>query len=190
MALGEPGYNRPMIACPVCEHAQAHGGECEVCGKRLAGPPPPSAAVEPLEGLEPTLREHAAAPAVLDAVPGLEPTGQGAVDAVGEPLPDLEATRADPLDVDAAPIPDLERTEAEGLPDDGPTALPAFPTCRYCRTPAVPGERVCSRCGMRLPGAAADGAGPGRPQESVRLCSCGAPLRGAVCPACGARAPT
>jgi hypothetical protein len=175
-----------MIVCPVCEHAQPHGGECEVCGKRLAGAPPPSPAVAPVEGLEPTL--HAGAPSLPpDAVPGLEPTGHGPVHVAAERVPDVEATCAAPVDVDAPPVPDLERTEAEGLPSDARTELPAFPVCRYCRTPALPGERVCSRCGMRLPALAA-AAGPAPAEPPVRRCSCGAPLRGPVCPACGGRA--
>jgi hypothetical protein len=173
-----------MIVCPLCEHAQPHGGDCELCGKRLdaAGAPAPS--VPPLEGLEPTL--HAAAAAAADGVPDLEPTGHAAVHLVAERVPDLEATRAPPVDVDAATLPDLERTEAAGLPSDGPTALPAFPTCRYCRTPALPGERVCARCGMRLPALAAPAA-PEVAAADVRRCSCGAPLRGPVCPVCGGR---
>jgi hypothetical protein len=174
-----------MIVCPVCEHAQPHGGECEVCGKRLAGPPPPPAAVERVEGLEPT--HHAAATAPPDVVPDLEPTGHGAVQLVEDWVPDLEATRAAPIDVDAEPMPDVERTETAGLPTDGPTALPVFPECRYCRTPAVPGERVCARCGMRLPVAPAS---PGLVAVAARLCSCGAPVRGSVCPSCGARVTT
>jgi hypothetical protein len=177
-----------MIVCPVCEHAQPHGGECEVCGKRLAGPPPPAAAIERVEGLEPTGYEGGAV-AVADPVPGLEPTGHGEVHLVPDLVPDLEATRAAPVDVDAAEIPGVERSGAAGLPADARTVLPAFPTCRYCRTPAVPGERVCSRCGMRLPVLSAPGSAAA-PAEAVRLCSCGAPRRGPVCPACGARAGT
>jgi hypothetical protein len=175
-----------MIVCPVCEHAQAHGGECELCGKRLAGPPPPAPGGDRLEGLEPTGHDARSIPVPPDAVPGLEPTGHAAVAPPLEAVPELEATAARPVDVDAARIADLEPTEAAGLPGDGPTPLPAFPTCRYCRTPALPGERVCARCGMRLPVAAA-AAEPHR-EPAARLCSCGAPLRGPVCPACGARA--
>ena len=83
-------------------------------------------------------------------LPELEPTLAAPTDAPEERTPDLEATRAAPIDVDAPPMADVERIEAP-IPGDAPTALPIAPVCRYCRTPAVPGERLCSRCGMRLP---------------------------------------
>lgn len=173
-----------MIVCPVCEHAQAHGGECEVCGKRLAGagaPPPPPSPM--MEGLEPTLVAPVAAPEV--AIPDLEPTRVGAVHVEAAAVPEFEATAAPPVDADAALIPDLERTEAAGLPDDEPSPVPSLVVCRYCRTPAAPGERVCGRCGMRLPVLPVPAAPA--PVADVAICSCGTPVRAALCPACGAR---
>jgi hypothetical protein len=80
----------------------------------------------------------------------------------------------------------LERT-ASGIPGDGPTPLAVFVACRYCRTPALPGERICSRCGMRLPVASGPRGGPGA--EGGRVCGCGALVRGSACPTCGARPP-
>ncbi|BDG06599.1 hypothetical protein [Anaeromyxobacter oryzae] len=173
-----------MIVCPVCEHAQPEGAECEVCGKRF-GRAAIAAPVPLLEGLETTSYDGGGVP-VPTPIPELEPTRHGpAALVVADAPPDVERTAAAPVDVDAAPLPDLERTRAE-LPGDGPTPLPAQVLCRYCRTPAGPGERICGRCGMRLPviaappREAAQAAGP-------RLCSCGAPVSGALCPACGAR---
>jgi hypothetical protein len=180
-----------MIVCPVCEHPQAQGAECEVCGKRLvAGPSAADLAIPTVEGLEPTLLSPVDAPA--DRVPELEPTllhtaAATAAAAALDVTPDLEATRAPPVDVQVSPVPDVERTAME-IPGDAPTAVPAFATCRYCRTPAMPGERICSRCGMRVPfigGPAIDAGNP----EAARICTCGTTIRAgaSLCPSCGAR---
>ncbi len=171
-----------MIVCPVCEHPQAQGGECEVCGKRLVEGPAGNPAVAPLEGLEVT-RHPAAAEAGVERVGELEPTAH-AVGADAPPEPVLvEPTRLAPVDVAAEALPDLERV-GEQIPGDAPTEVPLFPVCRYCRTEAMPGERVCARCGMRLPdyGRPAEDAEP-----AARQCGCGAVVRGALCPVCGAR---
>ena len=102
---------------------------------------------------------------------------------------DLEPTRAAPVDVDAPPVPDLERTD-QGVPDDAPTALPALVACRYCRTPAMPGERICSRCGMRLPADGRASPAAAGPAAAERRCGCGALAgEGARCPGCGGRVP-
>lgn len=170
-----------MIVCPVCEHAQAQGAECEVCGKRLLSGPAAIPFVPPVEGLEPT--RHADVDASAPLLPELEPTRAAGVDVAEDPAPDLDPGRAAPVDVADDPVPDLERTQ-DGVPDDGPTAVPAIATCRYCRTPAAPGERVCGRCGMRLPlfEERADEEPP-----PPRLCGCGAAVTGPLCPNCGAR---
>lgn len=175
-----------MIVCPVCEHAQALGSECEVCGKRLAVHGVAGDEVAPLDLLEPTL--FAAVEAAPDAVPGLEPTRAAPTGpAAPEPLGTaLEPTCVPPVQVDVAPTPDVERTATE-LSDAERTPLPVFVTCRYCRTPAMPGERLCGRCGMRLPiagAAAGDEAAP-----AGRRCGCGAWVVAGPCPACGARPP-
>jgi len=171
-----------MIVCPVCEHAQPQGAECEVCGKRLAAGAAAVPDAGPVEGLEPTQR--AAVPAAAAApIPELEPTGHAPVDAPPEVTPDVEPTRAAPVDVDVAPAPDVERIE-DGIPRDARTAVPALVACRYCRATAMPGERICARCGMRLPSfeaAAPDASAAGR------RCSCGALVTQALCPSCGAR---
>ena len=170
-----------MIVCPVCEHPQAQGAECEVCGKKLLHGPGAIPVVPPVEGLEPT--RHAEVDAGGGAMPELVPTGHGAVDAPVELAPGLESGRAAPVDVPGERVPGLDHG-AEGIPGDVPTAVPAIVTCRYCRTPAAPGERVCGRCGMRLPvfeERAPEEAPP------VRRCSCGTVVTGSLCPTCGAR---
>jgi hypothetical protein len=173
------------ITCPVCEHAQLQGSECEVCGKRLTrGPSAADLALPGVPELEPT--SHA--PVDVDALrlADLEPTRQaGGAAAPIERVPDLEATCAAPVDVSAETVPGIEPTSA-AIPGDAPTALPALMVCRYCRTPAAPGERICGRCGMRLPVVATGGDAAAL---EPRLCSCGAPVRGSLCPACGARPP-
>jgi hypothetical protein len=170
-----------MIVCPVCEHQQAQGGECDMCGKRLSDGLATVPAVAAMEGLERTRLDDVDAP--VERLDELEPTAlRRGADAAPEPVP-LEATRAEPVEVTVEPTPDLERIE-DGIPDDAPTEVPLFVTCRYCRTEAMPGERVCARCGMRLP----DYGGPPPTAEvPARQCGCGATVRGALCPACGAR---
>ena len=176
-----------MIVCPVCEHQQPQGADCEVCGKRLLTGAAAAAAttVVAVEGLEPTL--HAPIDAGEVALVELEPTLHAAAGPVAwDATPDMEATSAAPVDVDVSPTPDVERTAAE-IPGDARTVLPALPICRYCRTQAMPDDRICTRCGMRLAvttAAAAEGAG-----APPRHCSCGTLVRAgaALCPTCGAR---
>jgi hypothetical protein len=176
-----------MIVCPVCEHQQVQGAECEVCGKRLAaGVSAEDLAIPPVEGLEPT--GHAPIDVPTEQVADIEPTLRAPAAAPApDPTPDLEATRAAPVDVEVAPVPDVERTAAQA--DDLPTILPTFSTCRYCRTPALPDERICARCGMRLPVVAEQAAGAAAEASEHHTCSCGTPLRPGVtlCPSCGAR---
>lgn len=161
-----------MATCPVCEHVQDRGDECEVCGRRLTGPGATPLPVAPLEGLEPTLAEAVTAPA--ERLDGLEPT----LHAPGEDAPPedaaawIEGTRTGAVGAVALePVPDLEPTLAAPV-RDGLPAPDAPPTCRYCRTPAARGDRFCGRCGMRLPRL-----------DAVKLA---AEIRGElVCPDCG-----
>src|SRR5262245_33489977 len=108
-----------MIVCPVCEHAQALGTECEVCGKRLArGPSAADLALPRVPDLEPT--SHAPIDAPEQRLPELEATRHAAAPAVAaEAVPGMEGTRAVPVDVDAEPVPGLELTSAP-IPGDSP----------------------------------------------------------------------
>jgi hypothetical protein len=173
-----------MVVCPVCEHAQAGRWECEVCGRRLeADPdaPPPGAA---LDGLESTLQAPAPE-APPEVVPGLEPTGAPALPAPAAGLlAEIESTRTSPVDPPVAPLPGVERA-ADGVPAEERTPYPAVVVCRYCRTEAMLGARICERCGMRLP--TAEPPAPEPEADAARLCSCGTPVRGSLCPSCGAR---
>jgi hypothetical protein len=172
-----------MIVCPVCEHAQAQGAECDLCGKGLAPGPAAVAAVPRIDGLEPTSLADGSFVAA-SPIAELEPTGHAAVAVLDELTPGIEPTRAPPVDVEVTPTPGIERTAAEAT-GDARTEVPLFVTCRYCRSPSMPGERVCGRCGMRLP--SFGGTGREAAQE-VRRCGCGAPVTGSLCPSCGARA--
>jgi hypothetical protein len=176
-----------MIVCPVCEHPQEAGSECAVCGRHLVEGRGTDAPVVPLEGLELTTLDPVGA-AALPAAPiaDQEVTRFEAAELplLDEVVPDLEQTRVEAVEVASDPTPDVERFLA-GLPDDGPTLLPIVVTCRYCRTEAGPGDRLCARCGMKLGtiAAPAPAAGVGQP----RRCSCGTPVTRATCPNCGAR---
>jgi hypothetical protein len=177
-----------MTVCPVCEHAQVTGDECEVCGRRLSGSAAP-AVVSPLEGLERTALEEAGA---VEAAPlaDMEPTAQSAEAVEGERMPDLERTGLEAVAAEAEgeAVPGLEPTSSDPLAWEERTPMVLAPHCRYCRTPAVPGEVICGRCGMQLPLFR-----PAMAQSpegvSWRCPSCGASVPADVCPGCGGRMP-
>jgi hypothetical protein len=173
-----------MIRCPLCESTQEAGDACEVCGRPFARAEAVPADVPPAEGLEPT--SHAAVAVDGEAFAELEPTRHDAVESAPDPAPGLEPTGEAPVDADAPPIDDLE-PNAVGIAGDEPTPFPALVTCRYCRTPASPGEVLCGRCGMRLPLAAPAPREVALEPGAARICGCGTPIRGPVCPSCGAR---
>jgi hypothetical protein len=171
-----------VIVCPLCEHVQAQGADCDVCGKKLLRGAAAIPAVPAVDGLEPTL--HAVVEAGYERVPGLEPTRHEDVLTLEEPAPDVDHGRAARVDPAIELFPELERI-GDDVPEDAPTRSPATVTCRYCRTPAAAGDRICGRCGMRLPAfAAGSGVDVG---SAARRCGCGALVAGAVCPSCGAR---
>ena len=177
-----------MIVCSLCENQQAAGDACDVCGRPFPADVAVPAPVAPAEGLEATRFEAVAVEAA--SMPELEPTLFGAAAEVAEErVPDLEPTLAAPIpEVPGEGVPDLEPT-SEVAVGDAPTPFPVAVTCRYCRNPAHPGERICAHCGMRLPVVAAAPTATGAvAPDGARICGCGNLVRGPVCPACGARA--
>lgn len=139
-----------MIMCPVCEHVQQHGGECDRCGKLLAAVAPAEVPVAPLPELEVTRHAGTGGALPTQALPELESTAvRSGPDLPPESIQDLEHTRAEPVAVAAAALPELERGREEG--DGTRTAAPTGAvTCRYCRNVQAEGM-FCDRCGMRLP---------------------------------------
>jgi hypothetical protein len=177
-----------MTVCPVCEHQQAQGSECEVCGKRFG-----SSKVAELP---------------VTALPELERTAFGAAPVVGvTALPELEATRlaAGPdlplvrlVDVEGTALAPVGEVAVERLPevdlgryvDTGPrTPLSLTRVCRYCKNTQAEGL-TCDRCGMLLPSAALEASEPAasRPgeEEIIKCPQCGSRVAvGQVCGGCG-----
>ena len=84
-----------MIICPVCEHPQAQGDECDQCGKRLVRPRPAPAAVAPMPELELTPHAGGKAPVAVERVADLEPTRTApAGNVVHAPMLELETGRS------------------------------------------------------------------------------------------------
>ncbi len=148
--------------------------------------------IPPLDGLEPTLLPGAAGGAEPVLAEWVEPTGfAGAEGAEAVPVPDIEPTRLagsePPSSLEMLPeggaAPDWFDPTPVGVPDVEP-AEPAPLVCRYCRTPANPGQVMCNRCGMRLP----VWRSPEAEVQPTELCTdCGTPVQGTICKACGAR---
>jgi hypothetical protein len=174
------------MVCALCEHQQPAGEACDLCGRPL-GPPDagPAVPAPPLAELE--LTRHGPVAEPRDALDDLEPTAAARVAVDAAALDGLETTAhaageeppLDPFDLVGL---DLEPTRADPVPD-----APRGPlVCRYCRAPAVGWERICLRCGMRMPVPRP----PARASSSPARCGdCGAALAGPQCPACGARRP-
>lgn len=187
-----------MIICPVCEHQQAQGDECDNCGKKLQMPRAAAAvAVQTLPELEQT--HHAGGRVAVDAplIPELDSTRQKA----GPDLPvqvvqDMETTRAAPIDkvsVEAVADLDTGRAADDGVRTAAPTGAVV---CRYCRNVQAEGL-VCDKCGMRLPKArptpqaGAKGAGASASEEDATWMpcqKCRTPTRpNKICSVCGTR---
>jgi hypothetical protein len=170
-----------MPTCPLCETSQPAGDACDTCGRAFAPGAAPAGAVPPLPELEPA--RHAPAAAPPEAMPDLEPTAAPAAgEAGGAALEGLEPTAHAAGTAAAAPEPvEVEPTAAAPVPD----ARPRGPVvCRYCGAAPEGPERVCRRCGLRLP---LPRVAPRAEPVDAPCSECGVPGAGARCPACGAR---
>lgn len=177
-----------MTVCPVCEHPQPFGFECDVCGRDLSGAleglGPPPVAVERVAELEVTIPDRIG-DVGIDAVAELEANAFAKVEVVSERTPDLETSSIAPVgEVAVERLTDFADDRAA---DDGVrTAAPSGQVvCRYCKNVQASGS-VCERCGMKLPTALKTLA-PEIPQsEWVRCHACGAPGPiGERCRECG-----
>ena len=185
------------MICPVCEHQQEFGMECEVCGKEFGGLEslgPPPVQTQAIEGLEVTVPEKIGEVPV-EKMGELEVTRFAAVNVAPEIVADVEYTaRAAVGDVPIDQVPDMSE---DRVPDDGQrTAFDTGPTtCRYCRN-VQPTGTICERCGMRLPVVSVEpvqaimGKAIGDFESKVRCRSCGAPAKaGDRCGDCGREVP-
>jgi len=178
-----------MVTCPVCEHVQPAGEECQECGRSF-GAGAQAAPVAALAGLEPTRMDRVEVAA--EPVPDLEPTrlaealeaGAVAAPEAPEAWVDLAAGRVGPVPVD--PLEGLERHLADPVPDDGEGPVLGPLLCRYCRREAHPADVFCAHCGYRL--------SRFRPvklaaeERGELVCpDCGAMGEGPRCRRCGAR---
>lgn len=184
-----------MIICPVCDHVQPEGTECDVCGRVFPAPAIVAAPVAPLPELE--LTPHAGGRVAVEVavLPELDSTRMKAgPDLPPQVVQDLEATRAAATGaVQVAPMQELDTGRAQ---DDGVrTAAPVGAvTCRYCRNVQAQGL-LCDNCGMRLPRArpaataVAGAKRPGGDDDGWVACStCHTPVRpGKACSQCGTR---
>lgn len=176
-----------MVICPVCEHQQEFGLECEQCGKDLGGladlPPPPTRD-ERLADL--LVREETGAVAA-EPLEGVERTAFEPAEAATEVTPDLERTSyEEPPDVAIVPVTDLSADRAVETEPRTPVVSDRV-TCRYCRHVQSP-QRLCQRCGMSLASPSVSPPAVVRIAEGeARRCpACGAPAHvGARCGDCG-----
>jgi hypothetical protein len=188
-----------MIICPVCEHQQAQGDECDNCGKKLAVQKVAAAvAVPTLPELEQT--HHVGGRVAVDApiLPELDQTRQQAgPDLPVQLVPDIETTRTAPIgkvSVETVPEMDTGRVADDGVRTAAPTGKVV---CRYCRNEQAEGM-VCDKCGMRLPKArlvagspaAVKAAAAAKAEELlwVPCQKCKTPTRpNKICTVCGSR---
>lgn len=184
-----------MIICPMCDHVQPEGTECDVCGRVFPAPVVEAAPVAPLAELELTPHVGGRVAVQVAALPELDVTRlKAGPDLPAQVVPDLELTRAGATGaVPVAPMLELDTGRAQ---DDGVrTAAPVGAVvCRYCRNVQAEGM-LCDNCGMRLPRArpaataAAGAKRPGGDADAWLPCpTCHTPTRpGKACSECGTR---
>jgi hypothetical protein len=178
-----------MTVCPVCEHQQEIGFECEVCGKDLSslsglgGLGPPPIAVQRIAELEITVPDRVGDVGAA-RVAELEANAYAKVEVAAELTPGLETSQL--AKVGEVPVERVADLADDRVRDDGVrTAAPTGQViCRYCKNVQATGT-VCDRCGMKLPTALrTEAAAPKLQTERCR--ACGAPgIIGERCKECG-----
>jgi len=186
-----------MILCPVCEHPQEQGDECDNCGKKLVARPEATVATAPIPELEATQVALKGLPVQAERLAELELTSlPGGPDLPEQPVPDLEMTRMQAVGTPPPEIvADLETGRAA---DDGvrTEVSQEAVVCRYCRTPNPLTNALCERCGMRLQKvsvgvSATKGTDSQLAEGWIHCRDCGTPVEsGKACRNCGARAGT
>jgi hypothetical protein len=192
-----------MILCPVCEHQQAQGTECEQCGKALVAVAQAAVVVQKMAELEGSIVAGAdvAAAAPVQQIAELEVNRLvSGPDLPASQVPDLERASIAPLgDVPLEQVADLDLGREKDL-DPRTVAPTGAVACRYCRN-LQPDGMFCDKCGMRLPrapspeaagSAAKDPAAKANWVDAVwtRCKSCGAPAKaGTKCGDCGREVP-
>src|SRR5918911_1660557 len=165
-----------MPACPVCETENpASAVECVRCGKVLRKASSVPGFAPALDGLEPTLQEPA--DAVLERLPGLEPTMVASRDVriVEERLP-VERT---PHESNGAPVNwvpgqfELDRGREPAIGERTPAPANGS-TCPWCGADST--SAVCDACGR---------SGTRYTAESDKAAS----TETILCPGCLARVP-
>jgi ribosomal protein L32 len=181
-----------MIICPVCEHQQAAGFECDVCGKDLGAALGDGALLAPLAPDVPRMPEleqtgvELAANVPVTPMPELE-AHQSAAGTPNVPtplIPDLETTQPSTGDVPVVPMPELslDRAEFVGQKAVAPTGQVQ---CRYCGN-LQPTGKICDKCGMRLPRAGTVAGLSKLATDLVRCKECGSMGHlGERCKECG-----
>lgn len=171
-----------MVVCPLCEHPQAQGDTCDVCGRALREAGATAVPTPPLVGLESTALEQGESAAV-ERMPELTSHRAPEADVASPPVPDLEPTSLpSPAPLELEPLPDLEQSPlASGPP------FPSAPilACRYCGH-RQDGGSLCERCGMQLPRVAREQDAAEDGLSSCPVCGVKGHLR-ERCPACGAQ---
>lgn len=177
-----------MITCPLCEHQQEFGLECEQCGRDLGaladlGPPPTRD--EAIEGLE---SRELVGEVAIESLVDLEATPYAAVEVLPDVTPELERTALSSVgEVPVEPMLDLTTDRAVDA-EPRVAVEQGDVTCRYCRH-VQPAQRLCERCGMSLPRRGGVELAPvvaRASDETTRCRACGAPARvGQRCGDCG-----
>jgi rRNA maturation protein Nop10 len=162
-----------MLKCPLCEHQQEAGEECENCGKRFQ----PS-------GLT---ADASAADAVSDDDLLLMPTAAGA-----NPMlvcPHCQQPTAEVFCPNCGIRVRPHGFKMPAQPAELSATAPRAYTCPHCQQPTT--ETFCATCGVRVKPRSPEPEPEAAAEPERRACpSCGQWTVAATCPRCGVRMTT